>query len=83
MPVPEDAEQRREDLAATSDSLREDAKRVVEVEEEKQHLDAGDPRLTALSREAERVAGRVQEKSRIERELAEAIDRSEPSDRSD
>lgn len=79
MPVPDDAE-RREDLAATSDSLREDAKRVVDIEDEKQHLDAGDPRLTRLSEEAERIAGQVQQKSRVERDLAESMngDREPP-----
>ena len=72
MPVPGDAE-RREDLAATSESLREDAKRIVDIEAEKQHLDADDPRLTALSADAERLAGEVEQKSRIERDLAESV----------
>jgi hypothetical protein len=64
-------EERMDDLAATSDSLREDAREVVEIEDEKQSLAADDPRLTSLSREAERLAGQVQQKSRIERDLAE------------
>jgi hypothetical protein len=70
MPGPDD--ERMDDLAATSDSLREDAREVVEIEDEKQGLAADDPRLTKLSREAERLAGQVQQKSRIERDLAEA-----------
>jgi hypothetical protein len=81
MPVPDDDE-RREDLAATSDSLRADAQLVVDIEDEKQDLEAGDPRLTELSNEAERVAGQVQQKSRIERELADEMDHADPSDRS-
>ena len=72
MPVPDDAE-RRDDLEATSESLREDAQRVVDIEDEKQHLDAADPRLDELSVDAERLAGQVQQKSRIERDLAESI----------
>jgi hypothetical protein len=71
MPTPDD--ERMDDLAATSDSLREDAEQVDEIEAEKHDLDAGDPRLTTLSREAERLAGQVQQKSRIERDLAEAV----------
>jgi len=64
---------RKEDLAATSESVREDASLIVEIEGKKQGLEAGDPRLTALSREAERLAGEVQQKSRVERELAESV----------
>ena len=70
MPRPDD--ERMDDLAATSESLREDAGQIVDIEAEKQDLDAGDPRLTSLSREAERLAGDVQQKSRVERDLAEA-----------
>jgi hypothetical protein len=66
----EDQADREEDLAATSESLQADAERVSQIEEEKQDLDVGDPRLTALSHEAERVARDIEKKSRIERELA-------------
>ncbi len=71
MPTPDD--ERMDDLAATSESLREDAGQIVEIEVEKHGLDAGDPRLTELSRKAERLAGEVQQKSRVERELAESV----------
>jgi len=71
MPSPDD--ERMDDLAATSESLIEDAGQIVDIEVEKHDLDAGDPRLTALSREAERLAGQVQQKSRVERELAESV----------
>ena len=71
MPRPD--EERRDDLAATSESLREDAGQIVDIEAEKEDLDSGDPRLTALSREAERLAGEVQQKSRVERDLAESV----------
>ena len=71
MPRPDD--ERMDDLAATSESLREDAGQIVDIEAEKQDLDSGDPRLTMLSREAERLAGEVQQKSRVERDLAESV----------
>ena len=71
MPRPDD--ERMDDLAATSESLREDAGQIVDIEAEKQDLDSGDPRLTTLSREAERLAGEVQQKSRVEGDLAESV----------
>jgi hypothetical protein len=67
--MPDDNE-RRDDLAATSESLQGDAQRLVDLENEKQALDAADPRVDTLSLEAERIAEQVQHKSRIERELA-------------
>jgi len=79
MPIADDDE-RRDDLAATSDSVREDARQVIEIEDEKRDIPAGDPRLTTLSREAERLAGQVHQKSRIERDLADEVngDREPP-----
>ena len=65
-----DDEERQEDFSATAESLRQDAQRVAEIEEEKQRMDLDDPRVDALSHEAERIAGDVQRKSRIERDLA-------------
>jgi hypothetical protein len=65
-----DDQKRQEDLSATAESLRDDAQRVAEIEDAKQQLDIDDPRLDALSHEAERVAGDLQRKSRLERALA-------------
>lgn len=65
-----DDEERREDLAATSESLEGDAERLLDIENHKQTLDAADPAIDALSVEAERLAGQIQQKSRIERDLA-------------
>jgi len=70
MPEP-DEEKRREDLTATSESLKRDARRLFEIESEKEELDADDPRLDTLSRSAERLAGDIQHKSRVERALAD------------
>lgn len=67
----EDGERRRDDLAATSESIHDDAQQIARIEEEKQGLEIGDPRLTSLSNEAERLAGHVQHKSRVERALSE------------
>jgi hypothetical protein len=60
----------QEDLDATSESLEADARRLVRIESEKQHLERGDQRLAALSIEAERLAGDIQHKSSIERDLS-------------
>ncbi len=79
MPHPDD--ERREDLAATSESLQDDAKRIVDIEQEKQGLEAADPRVDTLSIEAERLAGRIQDKSRMERELADDIESHEAGGR--
>ena len=65
-----DDEERQEDFSATAGSLREDARRVADIEEEKQRLDIDDPRVDTLSHEAERIAGDLHRKSRIERDLA-------------
>jgi len=73
MPNPE-GEERREDFAATSESVEDDAERLVEIEHEKQGLDPADPRVDTLSIEAERLAGQIQQKSRLERQLASDIE---------
>jgi hypothetical protein len=63
-------DERQDDLAATAESIREDANRVAEIEEQKQDLDVDDPRVDSLSIEAEGIAGQIQRKSRIERGIA-------------
>lgn len=73
MPNPE-GEERRDDFAATSESVEDDAERLVEIEHEKQGLDPADPRVDTLSIEAERLAGQIQQKSRLERQLADDIE---------
>jgi hypothetical protein len=78
MPRSEDSD-RQDDLDATAESLLEDAKRVTEIEEQKQDLDVGDPRVDALSIEAEHLAGQIQHKSRIERQISDG-DPGEGSD---
>jgi hypothetical protein len=76
----QDQERRREDLAATSESMHDEARQIEKIEAEKQKLDVGDPRLATLSRDAERLAGQFARKSRVERAISEggAADRGEP-----
>jgi len=64
-------DQRQEDLAATSESIHDDARQLARVEDEKHGLDVGDSRLVPLSKEAERLADNVARKSRVERALSE------------
>lgn len=66
-----DQSDRQDDLDATAESLLEDAQRLTEIEEQKQDLDVGDPRVDVLSIEAERLAGQIQHKSRIERQISD------------
>lgn len=79
-----DERDRQEDLDATAESLRHDAKQVVEIEERKQGLAAGDPRVDTLSAEVEQLAGQIQRKSRLQRELSdrEPADDADPGGRS-
>jgi hypothetical protein len=70
--------ERRDDLAATSESLQADAERLGQIEEEKRDLDMNDPRLDHLSREAEELGQAVAAKSRIERQLSDGDDRPGP-----
>ena len=63
---------RREDLAATSESISEDARRIERLEETKRSLDPTDPRADTLSIEVEELAAGVTRKSRMERHLAAA-----------
>jgi hypothetical protein len=70
-------EERREDLAATAASLEADAERLLEIERGKQSVEATDPKLDAMSIEAEHLAEQIEEKSRVERALAHEL---EPGD---
>jgi hypothetical protein len=78
-----DDRDRQDDLDATAESLRDDAKRITEIEEHKQDLDVGDPRVDALSNEAEHLAGQIQHKSRIQRQISDgdSADGPDPEER--
>jgi len=59
-----------DDLRATAQSIIEDADRIGRIEQAKLGLDASDPRVTTLAREAEAVAADLLRKAAVERELA-------------
>ena len=67
-----DAE-RREDLRATGDSIRQRLTRLLSIEGEKASLPADDPRVDELSEAAVVEADRIAEETRVERELAEDV----------
>jgi hypothetical protein len=67
MPTP------REDLRSTEASIRKDAERVRDLEDEKAALDEADPRVVVLSEQVEQLAARLQAKATAERELSEEI----------
>ncbi len=77
-----DDQKLREDLSATSQSLVDDAERLVKIEQAKQDLDAADPEVDALSIEAERLALQIEKKSRMERDLADDIEHEQATGRS-
>lgn len=74
-----DKQERQDDFAATAESLHEDALRIAEIETEKHDLDVDDPKVDTLSLEAERLAGQIQFKSRVERALGAEGDAGAPN----
>ncbi|HET9346454.1 MAG TPA: hypothetical protein VFO05_12215 [Candidatus Limnocylindrales bacterium] len=62
-----------EDLRATSESIQDDADRLKALEEEKADVEAGDPRLSTLSDEAERLAHSIAAKTTVERVLSDEL----------
>ena len=62
-----------EDLKATSDSVVSAAQRIAAMEHEKTQLDAADPRVDELSVEIERLAGRLQQETVIERSITDDL----------
>lgn len=63
-----------EDLRATAEAIQDDAVRLKELEEEKAGLEIDDPRVNDLSREIERLARGLAEKTTVERVLAEELE---------
>jgi chromosome segregation ATPase len=62
-----------EDLRSTEDSIRHDADRLKNLEDEKAATDPADPRITELSEQAERLAASLHDTATAERELSEQI----------
>ena len=59
-----------DDLHATSESLVSDAKQVEEIEAQKEHLDADDPRVHLLSARSEKIVRSMAQKAAMETALA-------------
>lgn len=62
-----------EDLRATTESIRGDVGRLVEIEETKRELDPADPEVDRLSADAVDVADRIHRQAKAERQLANEI----------
>lgn len=59
-----------DDLHATAESIADDARRLMAIEEEKEHLGADDPRVVELSQKSQALARRLVPKTTAELELA-------------
>ncbi len=59
-----------DDLRATADSIAGDAERLAAIEEEKQGLKVGDPRMVELSAKSDRLALKLVPKTTAELALA-------------
>lgn len=70
----------QEDLKATSDSIRQDAELIAQLEEAKSQLDPTDPHVDAMSRDIEKLAADIADKTKAERELAAADAQSDEVD---
>ena len=66
-----------DDLHATSESIVSDAKQVEEIEAQKEHLDADDPRVHLLSARSEKIVRSMVSKAAIETALAKEATRRE------
>jgi hypothetical protein len=62
-----------QDLRATSDSIRADARRLAAVEDQKEHLEPGDPETERLSSEAVELAERITHQTKAERQIVRDI----------
>jgi|GEM_PF-1466663 len=64
-----------DDLKATAQSIIRDAERISEIEQVKLGMDAADPQVERLAREAETVAADLLQKAAVEHDLAiDAVD---------
>jgi hypothetical protein len=63
----------KEDLRATTDSIRTDVSRLASLEDDKRALDPEDPDVDRLSDEAVGLADRIGRETRAERQLSEEI----------
>ena len=59
-----------DDLRVTSETVEADAKRLAEIEQQKQELPANDPRVTTLSAEAARLGNAIRTMTLVEQDVA-------------
>ena len=59
------------DLKATSENIKADAQRLLEVESEKLDLPPGDPRSDELGEEAAQLGGRIASTTKVQAALAD------------
>jgi chromosome segregation ATPase len=67
--------EKRDDLKATNESLRQDAETIREIEEHKATLRPSDPRVDQLSERVENLVERMSVKAAAQTQLAAEIDR--------
>lgn len=63
----------QDDLRSTEDSIRRDAERLKQLEDQQASLDPGDPRAERISVQIKRLANRLQGKAAAERELSREV----------
>ena len=61
----------QDDFHATVEDIREDAKEIEKIEDEKAQLDPADPRASKLSERAETLAEELHHKTIIQRDLSD------------
>ena len=70
---PADRAAAEQDLKATADSIRADAGRLMDLEDDKLALDSGDPAVGRLSDDAVDLAKRIVRQTTAERQLSQEI----------
>ncbi len=63
----------RDDLRATEQAIHRDAKKIVELEEQKAKLDPSDPNVERISAHVQEAARSLVDKTSAEQELVEEI----------
>ena len=63
----------RDDLRATEEAIRQDAKSIVKLEEQKAALDPTDPELERISDKVVQIGGSVRDNAAAEQDLVAEI----------
>ena len=70
---PDDTQEARDELHATSESLQDDAARIRAIEAEKDSLDPADPRVLEMSEDVEQLTRNMAQKAANETALSKEI----------